>query len=99
MSIHESAPVEGGLVLYDAACRAMAEAKREAKPAASAAPAGSLKSQQPRSLQQSHRRSFYGRPLVCAACGVDAETAEIDSRHFRAHLAGLAAAGDGLGLH
>jgi hypothetical protein len=27
MSIHKSAPVEGELVLYDAACRAMAEAK------------------------------------------------------------------------
>jgi hypothetical protein len=27
-------------------------------------------------------RSFYGRPLVCAACGADAETIKIDSAKF-----------------
>jgi hypothetical protein len=27
-------------------------------------------------------RSFYGRPLVCAACGVDAEHTEINGAHF-----------------
>lgn len=27
-------------------------------------------------------QSFFGRPLVCAACGVDAETTEIDGAQF-----------------